>query len=157
MEGTAMDEPSAKDLALLNDETVGNVGFDVTDDQLRQVWRHDPHLVALARERTWGDTEIRDQLCASLEALGAHQLAPGQPATIGLRIAVATYPHRQAQPHNRSGREVAGELTDLVENAIVRSDAVRSAGAAVVVHLVGRATELPPFADAAVTFRVTSP
>ena len=48
---------------------MGNVDFTPTDDQLREVCRRDPRLIPLAMMWGWSDTEVRDQLCAALEAL----------------------------------------------------------------------------------------
>ena len=62
-------EPTAKDLAEMHDEATGNVAFEPTDDQLREVCRRDPNLIPLAMMWGWGDTEVREQLCAALEAL----------------------------------------------------------------------------------------
>jgi hypothetical protein len=149
-----MDTPSVDDLARMRDETVGNVAFDVTDQQLQQVWRDHPHLVALAREWTWGDTEVRDKLCEQLEALGAQPLTSGQPVTVGLRVDVATYARRRAQSDGRTAAVVVGELPDVVEHTIRQSAKVRAAGGVVVVSLAGHPQELPPFADAAVILRV---
>jgi hypothetical protein len=63
-------EPTASDLAEMRDQATGNVSFEPTDAQLREVCRLDPQLIPLARMWSWGDTEVRDQLCAALEALG---------------------------------------------------------------------------------------
>ncbi|GAB3161946.1 hypothetical protein GCM10027258_79970 [Amycolatopsis stemonae] len=149
-----MDQPSADDLARMRDETVGNVDFDVTDEQLLQVWLDDPHLVALAREWGWGDTEVRDQLCAYLEALGARPPAPRQPVTVGLRVDVATYPHRRPETQDPAASPSIAELTDRIEQAIVRSEKVRAAGGAVVVSLTDRPQEAPQLADTAMALRV---
>jgi len=48
---------------------LGSVDFEPTDDQLREVSRRDPHLLALAMMWSWHDTEVREQLCAALTAL----------------------------------------------------------------------------------------
>lgn len=48
----------------------GNIDFDPTDDQLREACRRDPRLLPLARMWSWHDTEVRDDLCAALEAIG---------------------------------------------------------------------------------------
>lgn len=61
-------EPTAEDLAEMRDQALGNVDFEPTDDQLGEVCRRDPHLLALAMTWSWHDTEVREQLCAALTA-----------------------------------------------------------------------------------------
>jgi hypothetical protein len=41
-------EPTAEDLAEMRDQALGNVDFEPTGDQLREVCRRDPQLLALA-------------------------------------------------------------------------------------------------------------
>jgi hypothetical protein len=79
---------------------------------------------------------------------------PSQPVTVGLRVGVASYPHRRAETQDRTADAIVGELTNLVETTIVRSDSVRAADAAVEMRLVDRPEELPPFADTAVILRL---
>lgn len=62
-------ELTVEDLAEMRGQAMGNVDFDPTDDQLRKACRRDPDLLPLAMRWGWSDTEVRDQLCAALEAL----------------------------------------------------------------------------------------
>jgi hypothetical protein len=60
---------SPETLAEMRDEMVGNLDFEPTDDELRRVLAEHSHIVALAYEWGWGDTEVREQLAAALEAM----------------------------------------------------------------------------------------
>jgi hypothetical protein len=62
-------ELTTEDLAEMRGQALGNVDFEPTDDQLREVCRRDPQLLALAMMWSWHDTEVREQLCAALDAL----------------------------------------------------------------------------------------
>lgn len=61
--------PVESDLQEMEDQTLGNLGFQPTRAQLRQVWRENPWMVVLGRSETWSDTEAREQLCAALTEL----------------------------------------------------------------------------------------
>ena len=70
---SAPPEPTAQDLAEMRGQALGNVDFEPTDDQLREVCRRDPRLLALAVMWSWHDTEVREQLCAALTALAVNR------------------------------------------------------------------------------------
>ena len=64
--------PAPQDLAEMRSQLLGNISFTPTDGQLRATWYAHPDLVGLALTWSWSDTEVRDQLCAVLEAEGPH-------------------------------------------------------------------------------------
>ncbi len=58
------------DLHQIRDMLKGNINFEPTDEQIRRVVLADPYAMATAWDWGWNDTEVRDRLCAALEALG---------------------------------------------------------------------------------------
>jgi hypothetical protein len=61
--------PDAATFREMRDEMMGNLDFQPTDDELRRVFAEHRHIVALAYEWGWGDTEVREQLAAALGAM----------------------------------------------------------------------------------------
>lgn len=57
-------------------ELVGNVAIEATDVMLRRVFAEFPQVVWLARQWGWGDTEVRDQLCAAVEQIAGGASPP---------------------------------------------------------------------------------
>lgn len=67
-------ELTPEDIAEMTGEMEGNVYPEPSEDELREVVRRQPDLYYLAREWTWGDTEARDQLAATLYRLRTEQV-----------------------------------------------------------------------------------
>jgi hypothetical protein len=61
--------PVENDLQSMRDAVLGELDFQPTTAQLRQVWRENPWLVAHARADTWSEFEVCEQLAAALTAL----------------------------------------------------------------------------------------
>lgn len=83
--------PTPDELATMRAETLGVLNFEPTDENLRRVWLDNPHLVAQAQEWGWGDTDVRDQLCAALERPRNDTTTTGRAVT---RTAVSGEPIR---------------------------------------------------------------
>lgn len=50
-------------------ELLGNVSIDPTNAELRQVIDDNPDVVGLAYQWGWGDTEVREKICALVEQI----------------------------------------------------------------------------------------
>jgi hypothetical protein len=59
----------AKDYDEIRDEARGNIPFVPTNDQIDAALAAHPELFGLAVAWGWGDTEVRELLCAALEKL----------------------------------------------------------------------------------------
>ncbi|GAB3161921.1 hypothetical protein GCM10027258_79860 [Amycolatopsis stemonae] len=60
--------PTETELTAMRDMMLGVIDFAPTDAELRTAWSN-PRLASLAREWGWGDTELREELAAELEAI----------------------------------------------------------------------------------------
>lgn len=72
-------ELSSKDIEEMSGEMKGNVYPDPTEDELREVVRREPSLYHLAKQWTWGDTEVRDKLAAALYHLRTERVKAEHP------------------------------------------------------------------------------
>lgn len=55
------------DLAEIREMLMGNVDFEPTDAEIREVVLADPYAMVTARDWGWNDTEVRDRICVALE------------------------------------------------------------------------------------------